>query len=172
MIPLNLSPIAQTEFLMRLLLCFLIITVSTSLYSAERLPLWTSVAPVDGKTTEKANAYLSIHQPEKNSGIAMVICPGGGYGGLVKGPEGHGIAKWLNTHGITGAVLEYRLPKGRNQVPLLDAQRAIQHLRANAKELKINPDKIGIIGFSAGGHLAASSSVHYLPGDSSLHKFK
>ena len=81
----------------------------------------------------------------------MVICPGGGYGGLVTGAEGHGIAKWFNQHGITGIVLEYRLPRGRSFVPLLDAQRAIRTVRFNAKQWNIAPNHIGIIGFSAGG---------------------
>ena len=94
-----------------------------------------------------------------------MICPGGGYGGLVVGPEGHGIAAWLNEHGITGVVLEYRLPAGRHAVPLLDAQRAIRTVRANAKEWGLNPAKIGIMGFSAGGHLASTAGTHFDAGD-------
>ena len=95
----------------------------------------------------------------------MVICPGGGYGGLVAGPEGHGIAKWLNTHGITGVVLEYRLPKGRSKVPLLDAQRALRTVRAKAKDWGCDSRKVGIIGFSAGGHLAATAATRFDEGD-------
>ena len=91
----------------------------------------------------------------------MVICPGGGYGGLVTGPEGSGIAKWLNSHGITGIVLEYRLPNGRKFVPLLDAQRAIRLVRFHSKGWGINPHRVGIIGFSAGGHLAATAATHF-----------
>ena len=94
-----------------------------------------------------------------------MICPGGGYGGLVVGPEGHGIARWLNQHGIAGIVLEYRLPKGRPFVPLLDAQRAIRTVRSNAKEWGIDPGRIGIIGFSAGGHLASTAGTHFDGGD-------
>jgi acetyl esterase/lipase len=89
-----------------------------------------------------------------------VICPGGGYGGLVTKGEGHGIAAWLNAHGITGIVLEYRLPAGRAYVPLFDAQQAIRTVRANAAQWKIDPKKVGIIGFSAGGHLASTATVH------------
>jgi len=94
----------------------------------------------------------------------MVICPGGGYGGLVTGAEGHGIAAWLNTHGIAGIVLEYRLPKGNSFVPLADAQRALRTTRARAVEWNIHPEKIGIIGFSAGGHLASTAGTHFSAG--------
>ena len=80
-------------------------------------------------------------------------------------PEGHGIAQWLNRHGIAGIVLEYRLPKGRPFVPLLDAQRAIRTVRFNAKQWNIDPGRIGIIGFSAGGHLASTAGTHFDGGD-------
>jgi acetyl esterase/lipase len=103
---------------------------------------------------------------DKPPGAAVIICPGGGYGGLVTGPEGHGIAKWLNQHGITGVVLEYRLPKGRSSVPLADAQRAIRHVRHNADGLTLDRGRIGIMGFSAGGHLASTAGTHFDLGDS------
>ena len=77
------------------------------------------------------------------------------------GAEGHGIAQWLNNHGITGVVLQYRLPKGRSFVPLEDAQRAIRLVRHRAKEWKIDAKRIGIIGFSAGGHLASTAATHF-----------
>ena len=77
------------------------------------------------------------------------------------GAEGHGIAQWLNSHGITGVVLQYRLPKGRSFVPLEDAQRAIRLVRHRAKEWKINANKVGIVGFSAGGHLASTAATHF-----------
>jgi acetyl esterase/lipase len=102
---------------------------------------------------------------EKPNGTAVVICPGGGYGGLVTGAEGHGIAAWLNKHGVTGVVLEYRLPKGRPFVPLLDAQRAIRTVRANARQWGIDPAKVGIIGFSAGRHLASTAGTHFDDGN-------
>ena len=94
-----------------------------------------------------------------------MICPGGGYGGLVTGAEGHGIAEWLNSHGIAGIVLEYRLPAGRSFVPLLDAQRAIRIVRAHATEWQINPSQVGIMGFSAGGHLASTAATHFDAGN-------
>ena len=96
---------------------------------------------------------------------ALVICPGGGYAMRCIEPEGFGIAQWLNQNGIAGFVLEYRLPDGHKDVPLADAQRAIAWVRAHADEYGVDPNKIGIIGFSAGGHLASSAAVHFGFGD-------
>ena len=127
----------------------------------ERIALWPGQAPVGGGKTEKANAFITVYRPTKPNGTAAVICPGGGYGVLVKGPEGVGIAKWLNQHGIVGIVLEYRLPRGKPYRPLYDAQRAIRTVRSRAGEWKCNPKRIGIIGFSAGGHLASSAATHF-----------
>ena len=149
--------------------CLLFALAAFAAQAAEKapevLPLWSAEAPVGNGQTEKTAAKITIHHPEKPNGTAMVICPGGGYGGLVSGPEGHGIAQWLGTHGITGVVLEYRLPAGRPQVPLLDAQRAIRVTRANAGAWNLNPSRIGIIGFSAGGHLASTAGTHFDAGD-------
>lgn len=129
-------------------------------------PLWPERAPLGDGETEPIQPdvpRITIHLPpkEKASGTAAIICPGGGYGMRVSGGEGHGIARWLNAHGIAGIVLDYRLPKGRHRVPLLDAQRAIRTVRSQAKELGIHPDQIGIIGFSAGGHLASTAATHF-----------
>jgi acetyl esterase/lipase len=120
---------------------------------------------VGGGEFQEGDATITVHRAAKPNGAAMVICPGGGYGGLVVGAEGHGIAQWLNGHGITGVVLEYRLPKGRAFVPLLDAQRAIRTVRSRAAEWGIDPKRIGIIGFSAGGHLASTAGTHFDAGD-------
>jgi len=129
--------------------------------------LWDGKARVDATTFEEGDAKITVHLPraEKANGAACIICPGGGYGTLVVGAEGHGIAAWLNSHGIAGIVLEYRLPKGRPFVPLNDAQRAIRTVRARAADWKIDPAKVGIIGFSAGGHLAATAATHFDDGD-------
>jgi acetyl esterase/lipase len=127
----------------------------------ERIGLWQKRAPTGDGTFEDAEAWLTIHRPAKPNGTAIVICPGGGYRIQVVGPEGHGIAAWLNRHGITGAVLEYRLPAGRARVPLLDAQRALRTVRANAKKWDLDPLRIGIMGFSAGGHLASTAGTHF-----------
>jgi len=133
--------------------------------SPGRVGLWSGRAPVGEGQIEKADAFITVHRAKKPNGTAVVICPGGGYGGLVTGAEGHGIAKWLNGHGITGVVLEYRLPKGRTFVPLLDAQRAIRNVRSHAKEWNVNAKRIGIMGFSAGGHLASTAGTHFDAGD-------
>ena len=121
-------------------------------------PLWNKKAP-------QSQAAITVHRPTQPNGTAVVICPGGGYRGLVTGAEGHGIARWLNQHGITGIVLEYELPKGRSFVPLRDVQRAIRLTRANAKAWDLNPQRIGVIGFSAGGHLASTAGTHFDAGD-------
>ena len=131
----------------------------------EKISLWSNHAPVGDGTFQAADATITVHRAAQPNGAAMVICPGGGYGGLVTGAEGHGIAQWLNGHGITGVVLEYRLPKGKAFVPLLDAQRAIRTVRSRAKEWGIDPKRIGIIGFSAGGHLASTAGTHFDAGD-------
>jgi acetyl esterase/lipase len=80
-------------------------------------------------------------------------------------PEGSDIAQWLNQHGIVGVVLEYRLPNGRPFVPLLDAQRAIRMVRSRAGDWDCDPGRIGIMGFSAGGHLASTAQTHFDSGD-------
>jgi acetyl esterase/lipase len=137
--------------------------------------LWNGKARVDPTTFEDADTRITVHLPPEGKAngapvlsggyAAAVICPGGGYGTLVVGAEGHGIAAWLNSHGVAGIVLEYRLPKGRPFVPLNDAQRAIRTVRSRAAEWKIDPAKIGIVGFSAGGHLASTAATHFDAGD-------
>jgi len=128
-----------------------------------RLSLWPGEAPLGDGKAEKVNVPVTVHLPDtsKATGTAMIICPGGGYGGRVVEGEGHGIARWLNANGIAGVVLEYRLPAGNYHRPLLDAQRAIRLVRAHAAEWKLDPERIGIVGFSAGGHLASTAGTHF-----------
>jgi acetyl esterase/lipase len=123
--------------------------------------------PVGDGTFDAANAIITVHLPAANkaNGAAVVICPGGGYQRLMVQPEGHQIARWLNEHGIAGIVLEYRMPEGRPFVPLLDAQRAIRYVRSRAVEWHIATDRVGIMGFSAGGHLASTAVTHFDDGD-------
>lgn len=131
----------------------------------DRIPLWSGVAPLgDGKPVV-GSAFTTVHRPANPNGAVVVICPGGGYGGLAKEPEGTGIARWLNQHGITGVVLEYRLPAGNRFVPLLDAQRAIRWARSQARSWNCDPGRIGIVGFSAGGHLASTAATHFDDGN-------
>jgi acetyl esterase/lipase len=103
---------------------------------------------------------------EKATGTAVVICPGGAYWGLAIGHEGAQVASWLNSLGITAFVLKYRLPdstimENKSIAPMQDGQQAIRIIRRHAKEWGINPNKIGIMGFSAGGHLAATLSTRF-----------
>ncbi len=149
------------------LVAALLSSVGASAVAAEsaappKLPLWPDRAPDGaGGWGSPENSGLTVHPAPKPNGMAVIICPGGAYSGLVTGPEGHGIARWFNQHGILGAVLEYRLPAGRSKVPLLDAQQAIRTVRLNARKWQIDPKRVGIIGFSAGGHLAATASTQF-----------
>lgn len=109
-------------------------------------------------------AYNVANSTQNHS--AVIICPGGGYGALANVHEGSDVAKLLNSWGISAFVLHYRLPdtaimKNKSIGPLQDAQRALQMVREHAAEWHIDPAKIGIMGFSAGGHLAATASSHY-----------
>jgi acetyl esterase/lipase len=102
---------------------------------------------------------------DRDTGAAVVICPGGGYNVLAWDLEGEEVASWLNSLGVTGIVLKYRVPRRKDQpahhAPLMDAQRAMSLVRAHAKEWHIKADRIGILGFSAGGHLAAATSTNF-----------
>jgi len=108
-----------------------------------------------------------FYQANTNSAAAcVIICPGGGYGILASGHEGSDVAKFFNSIGVHALVLKYRIPSDENQVdkkiaPLQDAQRAIFLVRQHAIDWRVDPNKIGIMGFSAGGHLAASLATHY-----------
>jgi acetyl esterase/lipase len=105
---------------------------------------------------------------EKNTGVAMLICPGGGYHNLGWDVEGEEVAAWLNSIGMTGIIVKYRCPRRPGDVkgepplgPLMDAQRAISIVRSKAAEWNIDPKKIGIVGFSAGGHLAGATATNF-----------
>lgn len=132
-----------------------------------REPLWPNGAPgATGNGPDDVPA-ITIYLPEKGNGTAVVICPGGGYDHLAMGHEGKVIAEWLNDMGIIGVVLEYRMAKGGygHPVPLMDVQRAIRTVRSRAKELQVDPARIGIMGFSAGGHLASTAGTRFDQGD-------
>src|SRR5690554_4201118 len=120
-----------------------------------------------GRVTQVAIPQLIIYHPEKEKAnqMAIMICPGGGYGLLAIQHEGHDIAKWYSERGYVAAVLKYRLPQEESvdnswEVPLTDAKEGIRKLRENAQKWNIDPGKVGVLGFSAGGHLASSVSVH------------
>jgi acetyl esterase/lipase len=111
--------------------------------------------------------YRAASSSPAGATAAVVVCPGGGYGGLAQ-HEAEPIARWLNTLGITGVVLKYRLgPRYHHPIMLQDAQRAIRTVRAKAGEWNVDPKRVGILGFSAGGHLAATASTQFDAGDAS-----
>ena len=119
-----------------------------------------------GRISKVTNPTLTVFIPENPNGTAVVICPGGGYAYLSINKEGYQVAEWLNTLGITAFVLKYRLPSSeimpdKSVGPLQDAQESIRYIRRNAEKWQLNTEKIGIIGFSAGGHLAATLSTQY-----------
>lgn len=127
--------------------------------------LWEGDAPGALGQEAKDRPRLTIYRPEHPDGAqgAIVVCPGGGYGGLAMGHEGEAIGKWLSEAGLLAAVLEYRhAGKGyRHPVPLGDVQRALRVVRHHAAEWQVRADRIGVLGFSAGGHLASSLSTHF-----------
>lgn len=146
------------------------------------LPLWEGNPPLQNPSDLKEDATqqgvlrianvqtptIEVYLPTKQiaTGEAVVIFPGGGYGILAYDWEGTDFAKWLNSQGIAGIVVKYRLPVSKSlidpkEVPLMDAQRAIRLVRSRAADWNINPGKVGIMGFSAGGHLASTLSTQY-----------
>ena len=112
---------------------------------------------------DKPSLTIYLPPPEKATGVAIVICPGGAYSGIAMEHEGHAVAKWLNSIGVAGFIVKYRHAGHgyRHPAPLMDAQRAMRMVRARAEEWNINPGRIGIMGFSAGGHLASTVGTHF-----------
>ncbi len=110
--------------------------------------------------TDDGKANLVGYLPEKPTGKAIVGCPGGGYTGLSMQNEGHDWAEYFNRQGIAYFVLTYRMPKGDRQLPISDAEKAMKTVRDSANVWNINPLDVGIMGFSAGGHLASTISTH------------
>ncbi len=126
--------------------------------------LWPMGAPGAVGTEDRDKPSLTIYLPpsDKANGTAVVVCPGGGYGMLATGHEGKDPADWLNRHGIAAFVLRYRLgPRYHHPAPIQDAQRALRLVRSRAKEWNLDPKRIGIWGFSAGGHLASTLATHF-----------
>src|SRR2546426_4176482 len=120
--------------------------------------------------TDVTKPTLTIYRPakDKDTGTAMLICPGGGYWNLYWQLEGEEVAQWLNSLGMTGIILKYRVPRRPDEPqgeparrPLQDAQRAVSLVRSRATEWGVNPERIGIVGFSAGGHLAIATATSF-----------
>lgn len=142
----------------------LLLFASVAIAAPGRYSVTTGQLLADG-VKPAGEAVMTLHRPAAPNGAAVLIYPGGGYNGLVVEPEGHRIAKWFGEHGVTGVVVEYRLPRGDSSLPLADAERATRIVRSHATEWKINPKRIGNIGFSAGGHLASTAATHFDQGD-------
>ena len=116
----------------------------------------------DKRIRNVARPTLMVMKPEQPNGKAVLVFPGGGYGHLAAKKEGSLVGQWLNSQGITAVVVKYRVPgrKGVNAT-LQDAQRAIRFVRGNAEQFGINPEKVGVMGFSAGGHLCATTAHQF-----------
>ena len=148
----------------------------------EIIPLWNGDIPNSQKSEDKEvilstdatrislvqTPTLEVFLPTKksNTGRAVIICPGGGYHNVVYDWEGTDIAKWFNSKGIAAFVLKYRLPNTKSvkvsyEAPLQDAQRALRIVRSQSEKWQINPNKIGIMGFSAGGHVASTLGTQF-----------
>lgn len=132
--------------------------------------LWPGGAPgaLGAEDVDQPALTAYIADPKKATGTAVVVCPGGGYRNLAMDHEGKQIADWLNGLGISAFVLKYRLgPRYHHPAPLLDAQRAIRMVRSRAAQYGISADRVGIWGFSAGGHLASTAGTHFDLGNAS-----
>lgn len=174
----------------KILFCLLLMAVISPLSRGDEsitvLPLWSgsvpgergdveaeqTLPPRDGeapvqRVTNVTQPTLSVYRPapEKANGTAVIVCPGGGYQILAWDKEGTEVAQWLNSLGITAAVLKYRVPRRaerpKHLAPLQDVQRAIRLVRQHAAEWNLAADRIGILGFSAGGHLSATAATNF-----------
>ncbi len=144
------------------------VTASISAAEPATVVLWPDGAPgaVGKEDPDRPELRLYLPSPERATGAGIVVCPGGGYGALATDHEGQQVATWLNSVGVAGFVLKYRLgPRYHHPAPLEDAQRAIRYVRANAEKLGVAANRIGILGFSAGGHLASTAATHFDDGD-------
>jgi len=172
----------KNKHLNNFIIAILIFMVSIGCIHAqnEEIELWSSEVPGSIKANDYFEVYnenldqlrkvvnptLTMFVPENPNGTSIVICPGGGYAYLAIKKEGFIVAQWLNTLGITTFVLKYRLPsddimEDKSVGPLQDAQEAIRIIRRNAEKWQLNTERIGVLGFSAGGHVAATLSTHY-----------
>lgn len=128
------------------------------------IPLWPDGPPMSNGTGDGHEPDITPYAPAPYdaNGVGIVVCPGGGYGGLALDHEGEQIGKWLNSHGIAAFVLRYRhAPEYAHPVPRMDVQRAIRIVRTRCEDWRVDSDKIGVLGFSAGGHLTATAVTQY-----------
>ena len=158
-----------------LLLSLTVITMKVRAQKNFEIPLWPNGAPNDNglsgpekgveqnRVENVSKPVLMVYLPKESNGQAVIACPGGGYAFLSIANEGFSFAPWFNEQGIALIVLKYRLPNGHSEVPLSDAEQAIKMVRQHAAEWKINVNKVGIMGSSAGGHLASTLATHFKP---------
>ena len=160
---------------MKTLLTSILLLAATALWAQKpvEMPLWPQGAPNSngltgteedldgGRVANVVNPTITVYPAKNPNGIAIIACPGGGYARLAMNHEGHDMAGWMGAQGITYVVLKYRMPNGHREVPLSDAEQAIRLVRQHAKEWGVDPECVGIMGSSAGGHLAASLSTLY-----------
>ena len=133
--------------------------------------LWSNGAPGAVGAEDLDTPSITFYQPARAqaTGTLVVICPGGGYGALAMDHEGHQVARWLTARGVAAAIVKYRLgPRYRHPAPLQDVLRAIRVVRSRASELGVKPDRIGVMGFSAGGHLASSAATLFAHADAKI----
>lgn len=155
------------------LLCGALLLLTSSLSFAagpEPVLLWPNGVPgaIGDEDRDKPEIRVYLPPKEKANGAALVIYPGGGYAVLATDHEGHQVAKWANSIGLTAFVVKYRLaPRYRHPAPLQDAQQAVRFVRANAEKFGVAPNRVGVLGFSAGGHLASTIATHFDGGDKS-----
>lgn len=132
------------------------------------IPLWEGAAPGALGTADADRPALTIYRARTAVSTGVIVAPGGGYGNLAMNHEGRQVANWFNALGVTAFVLKYRLgPRYHHPIELGDAQRAIRIARSRAQEFGISPDRLGMIGFSAGGHLASTAATHFDAGSPS-----
>jgi len=149
------------------IITLLLLMGGSSVFAQEEIPLYPGKAP-NAQGVQQTLPTITAFLPASgmSNGTAVIICPGGGYHTLVSTREGTDVAKAYNAVGITAFVLKYRLPDSKTMIdkwkgPLQDAQQAIKTVRENAVQWSVNPQKIGIMGFSAGGHLASTAGTHF-----------
>lgn len=150
-------------------MCLLTASLSASAQKKTEILLWDK-NPLE-QTEEKSERVraqdfkkdpaITVYTPKNPTGKTVLMCPGGGYSHQASAHEGHDMADWYNSQGITYAVLKYRLPYGDSSIPFSDAEQAMRILRKYADQLGVDPNKVGVAGASAGGHLASTLATHY-----------
>lgn len=166
----------SNEMMKRLLMLLLLVAVCGVMYAQPKpivVELWPHGAPKEngltgpeqplenGRVANISRAVLYVYPSTRPGAPAVISCPGGGYRRLAMNHEGHDMATWFNKQGITYAVLKYRMPNGDISIPLSDALQAIRTMRQRAAEWHVDPHKVGIMGASAGGNLAAQAATQF-----------